>query len=52
MLGLGVYDLLTRRRLHPAYVAAIAFSLALQLMAHALLHDPAWKVLTLRLIGH
>jgi len=52
MLGLGAYDLATRRRLHPAYVAGVAWAIALQLTAHTLLHDPVWKAVALRLIGH
>jgi len=52
MLGLGAYDLVTRRRLHPAYIAGVAWTLALQLTAVFLLHSPAWKALALRMIGH
>ncbi|HEX4198152.1 MAG TPA: hypothetical protein VHZ26_11985 [Caulobacteraceae bacterium] len=52
LLGLGAYDLVTRRKLHPAYIAGAAWSLALQLTALALLQSPGWKAVTLRLIGH
>ena len=52
MLGLGAYDLVTRRRLHPAYVAGVAWSIALQLIGRAGLHSAAWKALSLKLIGH
>jgi hypothetical protein len=51
-LGLGAYDLVTRGRLHPAYVVGVSWMLALELTARTLLHNPAWKALTLRLIGH
>jgi hypothetical protein len=52
VLGLGAYDLATRRRLHPAYVAGVVWMLGLQLTARGLLHSAAWKALTLHLIGH
>jgi hypothetical protein len=52
VLGLGAWDLATRRRLNPAYIAGATWMIALQLTARALLHSPAWKVLALHLIGH
>ncbi len=52
VLGLGAYDLATRRRLHPVYIAGVAWMFALQLTAHTLLHNAAWKAISLRLIGH
>jgi hypothetical protein len=53
ILGLGGYDLATRGRLHPAYVAGVAFMLAMQLSAVWLLTmSPAWAQFSLRLIGH
>ena len=52
MLGLGAYDLITRRRLHPAYLAAFAWAICLELAARAGLHSPAWKAISLHLIGH
>ena len=51
-LGLGAYDLVTRRRLHPAYVVGLAWMITLELTARSLLHNPAWKALSLHLIGH
>lgn len=50
MLGLGVYDLAMRARLHPAYVAGVVWTIALQFTA--LLGNPSWKALSLHLIGH
>src|SRR5437762_837928 len=50
--GISVYDFITRRRLHPAYVAGIAWTFALQLTASALYHAPGWKPVALALIGH
>lgn len=52
MLGLGAYDLITRRRLHPAYLIAFAWAICLELTARAGLYSPAWKAFTLHLIGH
>jgi hypothetical protein len=52
VLALGAYDLATRRRLHPVYIAGVAWMISLQLIAQALLHSPAWKAVAMRLIGH
>ncbi|CAM0998611.1 hypothetical protein EJMOOK_08090 [Rhodanobacter sp. Root179] len=52
MLGLGAYDLLTRGRLHSAYIAGLAWVLLLQATALSLLPNAAWKALTLHMIGH
>ena len=52
ILGLGAYDLITRRRLHGAYVAGLAWVFGLQLTALWLLQSPGWKAISLRLIGH
>ena len=53
ILALGVYDLVTRRRLYPAYLIGVAWVLALQLTAEWLLYYSApWKAFTVKLIGH
>ena len=52
MLGLGVYDLATRARLHPAYLSGVVWMIALQGTALLLLGNPTWKALSLHLIGH
>jgi hypothetical protein len=52
MLGFGVYDLATRDRLHPAYIAGVVWTIALQFTAFILLGNPTWKALSLHLIGH
>jgi hypothetical protein len=52
LLGLGAYDLTTRGRLHPAYIAGVLWALALQCTALVLLNNSAWKALSLHLIGH
>ena len=49
---LGFYDLVTRRKLHPVYVGGVALILTLQLTAYTLLYNPAWKAISLHLIGH
>jgi hypothetical protein len=52
VLGIGAYDLATRRRLHPAYVAGALWTLALQLTASWLYHAAFFKSVALGLIGH
>lgn len=52
IIGLGIYDVITRRRLHPVYVAGLAVVLALQASAVALYGWPAWTQAASRLIGH
>ncbi|MES2130561.1 MAG: hypothetical protein V4463_25090 [Pseudomonadota bacterium] len=42
MLALGAYDLATRRRLHPAYVAGLAWALAIEAFSVWLYHQSAW----------
>ena len=49
--ALGIHDLLTRRRLHPAYVAGILFVLAMQFAATWGHVTPALRPLALGLIG-
>ncbi|MBS0334656.1 MAG: hypothetical protein JSS35_17945 [Proteobacteria bacterium] len=45
ILGLGVYDLITRRRLHPAYLIGLIWIVAMQATAITLYHNAAWKSL-------
>jgi hypothetical protein len=52
VLGIGVYDLSTRRRLHPAYVIGAIWLLTWQLIASWLYVSPWWKVASLHLLGH
>jgi hypothetical protein len=44
--------LITRARLHPAYIAGVVWMIALQITALVLLGNPTWKALSLHLIGH
>jgi uncharacterized membrane protein YozB (DUF420 family) len=47
---LGVYDLVTRRRLHPVWVVGASYMFISQLTAITLLHNAAWKAFALHLI--
>jgi hypothetical protein len=49
--GLGVYDLVTRGRLHPAYVTGTLWILANELAAAWLFFAPWWKPIAARLVG-
>lgn len=51
MLGLGVYDLGPRGRLHTAYIAGVTWTITLQLTVFVLLGNPTWKALSLQLIA-
>jgi hypothetical protein len=42
ILGIGLYDLITRKRLHPAYLAGLAWAAAMQFAAIGLYFTPAW----------
>lgn len=48
---LGVYDLATRGRLHPAYVLGAGWVLANELAAAWLFFSPGWHAISLRLLG-
>jgi len=50
ILGVGAYDLITRRRLLPAYVAAVIWIALIQTTSMALYFSPAWKVFADKLI--
>jgi hypothetical protein len=49
--ALGAFDLFTRKRLHPVYLRAIAWSLPIHLLAGWLYFQPFWKSAALRIIG-
>jgi hypothetical protein len=49
IVGIGVYDLITRKRLLPAYAAGAAWGLAGQFTAVVLYFNPAWIAWTARL---
>ena len=48
---LGAYDLATRKRLHPAFVLGAGWVLANELAAAWLYFSPAWKAVSLKLLG-
>jgi hypothetical protein len=50
-VGMGLYDLITRRRLHPAYLAGLAWVVTVEIAALALRADPAWVKLAARWIA-
>ena len=52
VVALGAYDLVTRRRLHPAYICGAGYLFVSQFTATTLLRDAAWKAIALHLIGH
>ncbi len=52
LLALGGYDLVTRRRLHPAFIAGSLWMLACQLGGVSLYRLPEWKPVALAIIGH
>jgi hypothetical protein len=51
IVGIGVYDLITRRRLQPAYAAGAVWALAGQGLAAYLLFVPAWKAFATQLLS-
>ena len=52
VLALGVYDLISRRRLHPAGVGGAGYLFLSQFTATSLLRDAGWNAIALHLIGH
>lgn len=50
ILALGAYDLISRRRVHPAWVAGASYLFLSQFIANVLLHDAAWKAFALHLV--
>ncbi|WP_372781801.1 hypothetical protein [Phenylobacterium sp.] len=49
--GVGAYDLITRRRLHPAYLVGLVWIAAMQVTALSLYFSPAWKAAAGRLVA-
>lgn len=52
VLSIGVYDLITRRRLVPAYVAGALLCFCLQIASVWLYFQPAWLTLSQHIVGH
>lgn len=51
-LGIGAYDLITRRRLLPAYSIGLVWALANMVVGHILYHSPWWKLIAIKITGH
>jgi hypothetical protein len=45
------YDWVTRKRLHVAYIAAVAWTIAVQVTALSVYLNPRWAPVALRLLG-
>lgn len=45
VLGIGIYDLWTRRRIHPAWISGALWVVACQWTASWLYYDPTWKAI-------
>jgi len=52
MLAVGAYDLVTRRRLHPAYIAAALWIFANETLATWLYYQPFWLRAVKAMTGH
>ncbi len=52
ILGIGAYDWLTRRRLHPVYLPALVWVAANEIGSMWLYFQPFWLHFTTRLLGH
>lgn len=52
LLGVGLYDVLTRKRLHGAYICGAAWVVAVQLAALSFYTNPHWAPVARRLLGH
>ena len=51
LLAMGLYDRTTRGRLHPAFLPAVAFTLATQIGAALLFFAPWWPGTVVRILG-
>ena len=52
ILALGAYDLLTRRRLHPVYLPAVAWLALMQASSIVLYFNPTWGRIAEAILGH
>jgi hypothetical protein len=50
--AVGIYDLATRRRLHPAYIGAALRIFANEALADWLFHQPFWLTAMKAMTGH
>jgi hypothetical protein len=52
ILSVGVYDLFTRKKLHPVYLPSLGWWLLIGFLEMYLYYDPWWAALCKKLIGH
>jgi hypothetical protein len=52
VLGVGVYDWVTRKRLHMAYIVGVAWVVAVQLTALSVYTNPRWAPVALKLLRY
>jgi hypothetical protein len=52
LVGLGLYDLMTRKRLHIAYIGGVVWTVAMQVTALSLYTNPHWAPVARRLLEH
>jgi uncharacterized membrane protein len=50
VLGIGIYDWCTRRRLHPAWALGALWIVINELIASWLYYDPTWKVIATSIV--
>lgn len=50
--SVGLFDLATRKRLHPAYIAGVAWCLLVDTLAGWLYFQPSWSAIAQGIIGH
>ncbi len=52
ILSLGIYDLITRKKLHPVYLPAVIVWLSINMIAGWLYFSEAWLKIATQLVGH
>lgn len=52
ILALGIYDLITRKRLHPVYIVAVLWWLCINLFTGWLYFNLAWLKIATHIVGH
>jgi hypothetical protein len=52
ILGVGLYDWVTRKRIHMTYIAGVAWIVAMQSTALSVYTSPGWAPMALRLLSH
>jgi hypothetical protein len=52
ILAIGLYDLTSRRRLHPVYIMSLLLYLSVYVIAAWLYFNPEWLKIATKMIGH